>query len=329
MFRLNDDYTRQTIPEEGSGSHWTTGDIALHISLHSAFQWCARLDQAEDIPNPLPPMAAEHGLISISDSAPERGARGSCPAGRCNARASLLLTLALRRGAEHEISTPCAFAKHLSLQREGSLLGALRGSILHGPQGPQGGDLGLGQASDARDSEPLVGPVAAQRAQSMATLEVPEPDRSVIPATGDSFAIGTDLERLHDPLMGFSHPHARSTRQVPPAQPTVTASTEQQLPDRVPGDGIDRPRQPPQGGQAHPAAGLPHEELPAVLAATPGGQPRAIGAPGHTDDGPLMPRQPLEQSATRGVPHIDVPIFAPSAQARAIGAPGHPAEPDG
>ncbi len=25
------------------------------------------------------------------------------------------------------------------------------GSILHGPQGPQGGDLGLGQALDARD----------------------------------------------------------------------------------------------------------------------------------------------------------------------------------
>src|SRR2546421_3998506 len=101
-------------------------------------------------------MAAEHGFISIIDSAPERGARGSCPAGRCNARASLLLKLALRRGAEHEISTPCSFAKYLSLQREGPLLRALRGSILNGPQGTQGGDLGLGQASDARDSEALV-----------------------------------------------------------------------------------------------------------------------------------------------------------------------------
>src|SRR5579864_6768367 len=88
----------------------------------------------------------------------------------------------------------------------GRLLGAatlLIRLVLHGPQGPQGGDLGLGQAADARDSEPLVGPVAAQRAQSMATLEVPEPDRSVIAATGEPAAIGTDLERLYDPLMGF------------------------------------------------------------------------------------------------------------------------------
>ncbi len=41
---------KQTIPEEGSGSHCTTCDIALHISLHITFQWFARLDQAEDIP---------------------------------------------------------------------------------------------------------------------------------------------------------------------------------------------------------------------------------------------------------------------------------------
>src|SRR5260370_12350068 len=194
--------------------------------------------------------------------------------------------------------------------------------VLHGPQGTQGGDLGLGQALDARDSEPLVGPVAAQRAQSMASLEVPEPDRSVLAATGEPAAIGTDLEPMYDPLMRFSHPHARAARQVPPAQSTVTASTDQQLPDRVPGDGIDRPHQPLQGGQALPAAGIPHDELPAVLASTPGGQLRAIGAPGHTDGGPLMPRQPLEQPATRGVPHIDLPIFAPARQARAIGTPG-------
>ena len=40
---------KQTIPEEGSGSHCTTCDIALHISLHIASLWCARLDQAQDI----------------------------------------------------------------------------------------------------------------------------------------------------------------------------------------------------------------------------------------------------------------------------------------
>ena len=41
----------------------------------------------------------------------------------------------------------------------------LKDAVLNSPQGTQGGDLGLGQASDARDSEPLIGPVAAQRAQ--------------------------------------------------------------------------------------------------------------------------------------------------------------------
>jgi hypothetical protein len=54
---INHIYTKHTIPEEGSGSHRTTGDFPLHISLHIAFQWCARLDQAQDIPHPLPPMA--------------------------------------------------------------------------------------------------------------------------------------------------------------------------------------------------------------------------------------------------------------------------------
>src|SRR5438132_11824711 len=46
----------------------------------------------------------------------------------------------------------------------GRLIGAvapLLCHILHGPQGTQGGDLGLGQSSDTRDSEPLVGSVAA------------------------------------------------------------------------------------------------------------------------------------------------------------------------
>ncbi len=38
---------KQTIPEEGSGSHCTTGDIPLHISLHIASLWCARLDMVK------------------------------------------------------------------------------------------------------------------------------------------------------------------------------------------------------------------------------------------------------------------------------------------
>src|SRR5207237_343526 len=109
---------------------------------------------------------------------------------------------------------------------------------------------------------------------------------------------------------------------VPPAQSTVTVSTDQQLLDRMPGDCIDFPRQPLQGGQALPAAGIPHEALSTALAVTPGGQLRAIGAEGHWYDGPLMPHQPLEQAATPGVPHIDRPTFAAGDRPGAMGAAG-------
>src|SRR6185295_18243077 len=47
-------------------------------------------------------------------------------------------------------------------------LGALHGSIPNGSQGTQGGDLGLGQTLDARDIEPLIGPVMAQSAHMVA-----------------------------------------------------------------------------------------------------------------------------------------------------------------
>ncbi len=208
----------------------------------------------------------------------------------------------------------------------GCLLGAaalLIRLVLQGPQGAQRRLLGLGQTPDARDREALVGPVATQGAQVFAAVHIPEPDGPIIAATGDSFAIGTDLEGLHLPLMGFSHPQARSALQVPPAQPAITPSTEQPIPDRMPGHCIEHTRQPLQGGQALPTAGIPHEELPALSATTTGGQPPPVGTPGHAPDGPVMSRQPQELRALGGLPHRDVAIFPTADQARAIPAPGH------
>src|SRR5215470_12360418 len=98
--------------------------------------------------------------------------------------------------------------------------------VLQGPQDAQRRLLGHGQTLDARDSEALVGPVAMQGAQVFAAVHIPEPDGPIIAATGDSLAIGTDLEGLHLPLMGFSLPQARSALQVPPAQPAITPSTD-------------------------------------------------------------------------------------------------------
>ena len=40
---------KQSIARREGECHCTTGDIALHISLHIASLWCARLDQAQDI----------------------------------------------------------------------------------------------------------------------------------------------------------------------------------------------------------------------------------------------------------------------------------------
>src|SRR5260370_8734366 len=99
--------------------------------------------------------------------------------------------------------------------------------------------------------------------------------------------MGTGLDRLHDPLMGFSHPHARAARQVPPAQPTVTASTDQELLDRMPADCIHRPHQSLQGGHAPPAATIPHAAFPPVLPLTPAAQFRSTGTPADPAHPPL------------------------------------------
>src|SRR3989449_3570136 len=104
-------------------------------------------------------------------------------------------------------------------------------------------------------------------------------------------------------LMGLSHPQARSALQVPPAQSAITASTDEQIPDRMPGDCIEHTRQPLQGGQALPTVGIPHEEFPALslpLATTTGGQPPPVGTPDHAPDGPVMSRQPQELRALGG-----------------------------
>src|SRR5260370_27323915 len=111
----------------------------------------------------------------------------------------------------------------------GSMLGAVRTLVLHCPQRTQRGLLRLGQAPDARDIEALVGPVASQRAERLATLQVPERDGPIIPATGQNAPIGTHLERLDGPLMRFSHQHTLPAQYLPPAQPPVTASSDQHL----------------------------------------------------------------------------------------------------
>src|SRR2546423_15684397 len=78
-----------------------------------------------------------------------------------------------------------------------------------------------------------------------------------------------------------------------------------------------------QGSHPLPAVRLPHEQFPALSAATSRGQPPPIGAPGHAPDSPRVSRQPLLLHAIRGVPHIYDAIIASTDQPRAVWTPGH------
>src|SRR5437764_14635178 len=129
----------------------------------------------------------------------------------------------------------------------------------------------------------------------LATMQVPEHDGPVIPATGQPAAIGTHVERLHGPLMRLLHPHTLSAVDLPPAQPAITASTDQHLPTRTPDHRKGHSGMPRQGSHPLPAVGIPHEQLPAVSAAAARGQPPAIGAPGHAPDSTLMSLEALQQ----------------------------------
>src|SRR5258706_5309846 len=109
----------------------------------------------------------------------------------------------------------------------GGVLDAWHRSALNRPQRAQRGLLRLRQSLHPADIEALVGPVAAQRAQRLATLEVPQRDGPVIPATGQQAPIGTAPERPDRTLMGLAHPYALPAGHLPPAQHAVTAATDQ------------------------------------------------------------------------------------------------------
>src|ERR1700694_4564254 len=68
--------------------------------------------------------------------------------------------------------------------------------LLERPQGVQRCLLCVGETPDACDIKPFVGTISSQRAQVLATFEVPERDGPVIAATGELAAIGAHLEGL-------------------------------------------------------------------------------------------------------------------------------------
>src|SRR2546422_1199610 len=164
----------------------------------------------------------------------------------------------------------------------------------------------------------------------LASMQVPEHDGPVIPATGEPAPIGTHLQRPDRPLMPLLHPPARPAVHLPPAEHAVTASTDQQLPTGTPGYRRDDTFMPRKGSHALPALHVPHKQLPAVslpLAAATRGQPRPIGVPRHPRDDSVMSRQPLLQRAIRSIPQVHAAIITPADQPCAVRTPCHATDP--
>src|SRR6266487_1184616 len=186
--------------------------------------------------------------------------------------------------------------------------------------------LCVGESLSPRDIEALVWSIPPQCLERLATPQVPEPDGSVIPATGQPGAIGAHLERLHRPLMRLSHPHALFILHLPPAQPTITASTDKPLPTRTPDHRKGRAGMLRQGTDPLPAVRLPHKDLSVVtlpLVARARGHLPAIGTPRHAPDHPAMPHQTELHHAARGIPQADAAIIAATGEPFAIRTPRH------
>src|SRR5262245_15811256 len=94
--------------------------------------------------------------------------------------------------------------------------------------------LCLGQSSNSRNVEPFVGPVTTQRLEMLTCLQVPKHDRTVITAACQRCPVGTSAERLYCPLIGFTHEQTFAAPYIPPAQPAIIATTDQDISDRPP-----------------------------------------------------------------------------------------------
>src|SRR5258708_15861784 len=94
----------------------------------------------------------------------------------------------------------------------GGVLDAWQRSALNCTQHAQRRLLRLGQAPDPCDIEALVGSVASQRAEGLATLQVPERDGPVIPATSQPASIRTHLHTIN-----FVLPELHPVPELPPA----------------------------------------------------------------------------------------------------------------
>src|SRR5947209_2317674 len=195
--------------------------------------------------------------------------------------------------------------------------------LLDRSQCAQRGFLRLGESFHSSNREPLVGPVAPQRPEPLNTLESPHMDGTILAATGQLMATGTDPERPDHPLMPIAYPHALPTLYVPPAQHPVAASTDQQTSVLAPIKGQHRAWGVGKSVQALPTMHIPEQHLPTTSAPAAAGEPAAIWTPHHARDHATRSLQPRKQCAIRGIPHVQSTLTSTAGQPGAVWIPGH------
>src|SRR2546421_3320417 len=118
--------------------------------------------------------------------------------------------------------------------------------------------------------------------------------------------------------------HAPPALDIPPAEHTVAATTDQHRAGRTPGERIHDLAQFAQRVQEFSAAGTPDEELSTASTSATTGQARPIRAPGQAHDHATMPLQAGLLRAGGGLPQDDAAIVAATCQARSVWTPRHP-----
>src|SRR6266545_1540242 len=186
------------------------------------------------------------------------------------------------------------------------------------PERDQRRALRWGDTPQTGDVHPFVGPVAPQRTQMLAAFQVPERDGPVVSAAGKREAIGACPQRLHRALVRQAHLHAFPALNIPPAQHSITVTTDERRAGWIPGHCIHDSRMPLQPDKLRAIGGLPEDDA-AIVAAT--GQPPPIRAPRHATDGGWLPMTNPPASACAHFPYLHLLLVTSGRQKRSIWTP--------
>jgi hypothetical protein len=84
--------------------------------------------------------------------------------------------------------------------------------------------LNVGNASNVSNIHAFVGAISSHRLEAIASIHIPERDRFVPTATGESASIGTEFHRPRHICMPGESPQAFTRIQIPEFNPTIDAA---------------------------------------------------------------------------------------------------------